>query len=279
MAIDEAGLMWNFGQQVVETFESELDLFLTRATTIIQTNIDSRDSGSDPLIVETVPQLCSVLYTALDWSLGRQVLHDSYGRALTALSLQLQRIVKDLSSVTINSGFASVVVTSSSSSTDHDLKNVTVSTTADLSRKVNDCLDILRVLVALVSKFAPSTTDDEKATVLMAQYREQSVGLFEVSCRITFSNSQIYVNECRFIAGILLSWMLELYGNPEMWVQETVNLESQNEQGGPFMLQLSQDVKHWKQHETYDYSFLSFARGVLSTVNKSTLTKECQVIG
>ncbi|KAJ3413082.1 hypothetical protein HDV05_008536 [Chytridiales sp. JEL 0842] len=99
---------------------------------------------------------------------------------------------------------------------------------------------------------------------------------FQIAHEITFSSGSLYVQECKFIAGILMAWMLELYGSPSDWAPSIAFATSNKGEvrKSAFVVTFSEDILNWKTTGKYDYSFLSVARGLLSTIKLDTLVTE-----
>jgi hypothetical protein len=195
--------------------------------------------------VKGVAQVCSVIHTTLEFSQGRTIIETNYEKILQSLIRYL-----DFVTISLNSFHSNPSDSASILCINHHMKST---------------YDLLRTISAMFTK-------------ITLQYIPQELlkELQTLTSDILFEDMAVYLPDCKFMAGIILSWTIRIdSSSPSLWFNPLFDHSDSTMPSSFFDLQLPKSSFSWRTDSKQDYSRLSFIRGVLSTLDPQIFLQEC----
>ncbi|KAJ3211166.1 hypothetical protein HDU82_006586 [Entophlyctis luteolus] len=219
-------------QEVIDMIKSGFTAFLKATSTACENRATVEN--------DIIPTFCSICFSMVEWSYGHPILMES-------LELSFLTLCSLLSTVT-----GSMTVK------DDALRT---------SQRVKACTELLRTALSFFAKLGSGLNGQNMRSLLDgASAQEAMKALLDQSVRITFSDSEAFVRDCRFVSGIVLAWILELRSNElRDWVQ-VVFFGDQYMDSFKELVNLSKLVTVGSEDIGKFYPLLCFIHGVLSTV-------------
>ncbi|KAJ3355702.1 hypothetical protein HDU83_002707 [Entophlyctis luteolus] len=219
-------------QEVIDIIKSGFTAFLKATSTACENRATVEN--------DIIPTFCSICFSMVEWSYGHPILMES-------LELSFLTLCSLLSTVT-----GSMTVK------DDALRT---------SQRVKSCTELLRTALSFFAKLGSGLNGQNMRSLLDgASAQEAMKALLDQSVQITFSDSEAFVRDCRFVSGIVLAWILELRSNElRDWVQ-VVFFGDQYMDSFKELVNLSKLVTVGSEDIGKFYPLLCFIHGVLSTV-------------
>ncbi|KAJ3393757.1 hypothetical protein HDU84_001164 [Entophlyctis sp. JEL0112] len=219
-------------QEVIDMIKSGFTAFLKATSTACENRATVEN--------DIIPTFCSICFSMVEWSYGHPILMES-------LELSFLTLCSLLSTVT-----GSMTVK------DDALRT---------SQRVKSCTELLRTALSFFAKLGSGLNGQNMRSLLDgASAQEAMKALLDQSVQITFSDSEAFVRDCRFVSGIVLAWILELRSNElRDWVQ-VVFFGDQYMDSFKELVNLSKLVTVGSEDIGKFYPLLCFIHGVLSTV-------------
>ncbi|RKO94656.1 putative death-receptor fusion protein-domain-containing protein [Blyttiomyces helicus] len=230
----------------------EPDLVYSKLAADFESFLRHQGTATGPEWDSSVSHLGAVLLTTLDRPVGKEIVAESLLPTMHILIRCLENVTENVVNATVRSENRAL----------------------HLSSKFATCSDLLKVTTALVAKFSaniaisvpttvPTTVPTEPLDLSSLLWK-----LFQLAVGICFSAS--HVKDNIFIAGILVASLLQKIENLSALIQSLFEPNVAKTLGLP---------ADWNTSPAWEFSALSFYRGLLSILPLDTLLIECRTGG